>query len=244
MSCPCNRTLIASPGCGTDKGYWSCSAYRCSLWHPLDAFWADLEPFLIMQVMSHWEHAALWPRSCQRGALTGILPGNLFLSHCQSDSETQGLFGVCNRLESQPTKNFLLTSVGFRAGSELIPMGGGWVSSPDTKEVVLSQGYIVQPISSLPKLTTTPKKGGSLVTYTGSKWSRSHWHWTCWGGVCEWPRSSGAGKGWCAPWAQTGSPAQQSHWDSQRCTWWWFAPRREWAQSTVFQYGKLWKAEF
>ena len=51
MSRPCGRALIASPDCGTYKGYCSHSAYRYSLWHPLYAFAADLEPFLIMQAI-------------------------------------------------------------------------------------------------------------------------------------------------------------------------------------------------
>jgi len=51
MSCPCNRAPIASPGCGTYKGNCSHSAYRHSVWHPLYAFAADLEPFLIVQAI-------------------------------------------------------------------------------------------------------------------------------------------------------------------------------------------------
>lgn len=166
-------------------------------------------------------------------ALTGALQGNLLLSHCQSHAETGGLLGVCISLGAGPPRNLLLTPVSFRAGSELTAVtllsrhkgNDAFTGLHSSAHLVFTQAHHNPTV-------------GNLGTYTGSKWCRCHWRWTCWGGACEWPRSSGAGKGWCAPWVQTSSPAQQSHWDSQRCTWWWFAPRREWAQSTVFQYGK------
>lgn len=163
--------------------------------------------------------------------------------HTARATQIQALLGCAAACSQCPPKTFCCLQLASEQALSWLPCEGDEFSSPDTKEMMLSQGYTVQPTLSLPKLPTIPQKSVSLATYTGNKWSRSHWRWTCWGGACEWPRSSGAGKGWCAPWVQTSSPAQQSHWDSQRCTWWWFAPRREWAQSIVFQYGKLWNAK-
>lgn len=157
MSRPCGRALIASPGCGTCNGCCSHSAYRYSVWHPLNVFAADLEPFLIMQAIraiesmlhcdpgpvgvSFWQEYSRAICSCRC---------------CESDSERRALLALCIWLESEPAKSFLLTSVSFRAGSELIPMGGGWLFLSRHKWGDASMEYTAQPTKVFRLLVKNP----------------------------------------------------------------------------------------
>lgn len=234
--------------------YCSHFAYGYSLWHPMYVSGADLDPFLIVQVIGATEHAALRTRSPCHVILTEILLGNLLLWEWQPVTGSRHFVqwtGVraCWKLAADFSglqSRFWPDSHGrkrsFCPQTEMkwyfhrihSPAYAGLFVAGKTPPFVFTQTHCKP---------TSLHKCDRFVTYTESNWSRSHWRWTCWDGVCEWPRSSGAGRGWCAPWVRTSSPAQQSRSDSQRCTWWWFAPRREWAQSAVFQYRKLWNAE-
>lgn len=110
MSYPCNRALTTSPSCGTYKEYCSHSAYRWSLWHPLYAFAADLEPFLIMQAIKAIEsmlyrgpgpvRVSLW-QEYSRAICSCCC--------CESDSDCRALLALCSELVSEPIESFLLT---------------------------------------------------------------------------------------------------------------------------------------
>lgn len=127
VSCPCSTALLAFLFCGIYKRCCSHSAYRNGFWHPLYVLAAELELFLFnLGDKNHQERAALWPGSCQSVILMGIPQGNLFLVLLPEwqQAKSPPCF-VPNRLELEPAASSLLTSVSFRSGSKLIPMGGG-----------------------------------------------------------------------------------------------------------------------
>lgn len=141
MNCTCNRALIASPGCGNYKGYYTHSTYRYNWWHLLCVFAAGLETFLIMQAIRTTEgmlHCGPGPAGV---SFWQEYSRAICSCRCAWVTVSNGLYLLCAAGWSQdPPKAFC-----WLQGASEWALRWFWGErdeffSPDTNEVIFPQG--------------------------------------------------------------------------------------------------------